>query len=499
MIQRLYEFLRQAGRPTVCVVGDMMLDTYVWGRVSRISPEGPIPVLHAQERDNRPGGAGSVSAMLAALGADVVPVGVVGPDGAGRALRDEIERAGMDAAGLIEAPGRPTTTKTRYLGYVQSAGRGVQQLLRVDDEETDPVPSETAGAVVEAVERAMGSAAVLVVQDMGKGLLTGAMISEIIASARGRGKAAIVDPERAEDYAAYRGATCILPNRFETELITGIELRTEDDCRAAAAKLLAGLDLDAVIIKRDRDGIFLATSQGERTAIAAYVRDVADVTGAGDMVAAAVALSLAEGADLSVAAALANFAAGIEVSRHGAAVLRREEVLEALRAQLEPTARKIKTREEIRGIVAGLRSRGRRVAFTNGCFDLLHLGHVRLLAHARAQADVLVVGLNTDCSVRRLKGPGRPINSEQVRARVLASLGDVDYVVLFDEESVLPLIRQVRPDVLVKGGDYDKSGVVGADFVEGYGGEVDLAPLAEGFSTTDIIGRIANKTDGKEA
>ena len=490
-----YEFLQRAGKPRICVIGDMMLDTYVWGRVDRISPEGPIAVLHTDARRERPGGAGSAAAMLAALGARTLPVGIIGSDAAGRALRRQMEQAGMDADGLVPSDDRPTTTKTRFLGYVQSAGRAQQQLLRVDEETTRPLSPAESDAVFEAARAAIGRTELVVLQDMGKGLLDGGAAAHLIAYAREQDKRVVVDPERAEDYSPYAGAACILPNRFEAELATGMELRHEQHFRGAAEKLLGDLALEAAIIKLDREGMYCATAAGERVHVRAAVRDVADVTGAGDMVTAAISLALAAGADCRCAVELANCAAGIEVGCHGATPLSRARVLEALQYRTEPTARKIIDRKEMRQLRERLRGEGVSVAFTNGCFDLLHLGHVQLIRCAREQADALIVGLNTDSSTRRLKGAGRPINDEGVRARVLSSLADVDYVVLFDEQSVLPLIEELRPDVLVKGGDYDKSGVVGADFVESYGGRVVLAPVAKGFSTTDIIDRIASNGD----
>jgi D-beta-D-heptose 7-phosphate kinase/D-beta-D-heptose 1-phosphate adenosyltransferase len=491
MLEAVYEFLRQAGRPRVCIVGDMMLDTYVWGEVARISPEGPIPVLRVQRREHRPGGAASVAAMVRALEAEALPVGLVGDDEAGRALRAGLADAGVDLAGLVTSPGRPTTTKARYMGYVQSAGRALQQIVRVDEEATGPLTVEEEQPVRLAIERAIEQADVVVIEDMGKGLLDGVLAAAIVEGARSRGKPVVVDPERTEDYSPYRGATCVLPNRFEAELATGFTLRNAEDYERAARRLIGELDLKAAVIKLDREGIYFATADGGGRHISTQAREVADVTGAGDMVTAAMAFALAAGADYGTAVTLANYAAGLEVRRQGATALPRAEVLDALRTQIDPATRKIRGRNEIERIAEELRRAGKAVAFTNGCFDLLHLGHVGLLSHARAQGDVLIVGLNSDASVRKLKGPGRPVNSQEVRSRVLASLADVDYVVLFDEESVLPLVKQVRPDVLVKGGDYTVEGVVGHEFVESYGGVVKLAPQVPGFSTTDIIKKIA--------
>jgi D-beta-D-heptose 7-phosphate kinase/D-beta-D-heptose 1-phosphate adenosyltransferase len=491
MLEGLYEFLKSAGRPRIGVIGDMMLDVYVWGDVARISPEGPIPVLRVQRREHRPGGAGSVAAMLSGLGADALPVGLIGADASGTLLEQCISQAKVSSSGLVRSATRPTTAKTRYLGYVQSAGRALQQIVRVDEEVTEPLPAQEREAVLGAARQAIAQADLVVIQDMGKGLLDARLVQDLVREAQAQRKPVVVDPERTDDYGPYAGATCLLPNRFEAELATGLAMRTAADYARAAHLLLDRLSLEAVAIKLDREGIYYATAAGEERHITTQAREVADVTGAGDMVTAAFAFARAQGADYGTAVSLANFAAGLEVGCHGAAPIARNDLMEAIRTEAEPTARKVVPRTEVEALAERLRRAGKRIAFTNGCFDLLHLGHVQLLHYAQSQGDVLIVGLNSDVSARKLKGPGRPINSEQVRSRVLAAIGDVDYVVLFDEESVLPLVRQIRPDVLVKGADYTVEGVVGHEFVMSYGGQIKLAPRVEGLSTTELISRIA--------
>jgi D-beta-D-heptose 7-phosphate kinase/D-beta-D-heptose 1-phosphate adenosyltransferase len=495
MLEAACEFLQNAGHPRICVIGDLMLDRYVWGDVARISQEGPIPVLRVQTTEHRPGGAGSVASMLRSLECEVLLVGLVGTDAAGESLQAALHDAGIDVSGLVRSSARPTATKTRFLGYVQSAGRALQQLLRVDQEDTAPLSTEESAQVRRAALAKADECDLLVLQDMGKGLFDPALLRELIGHTQASGKQVVVDPERTDDYAPYSGATCVLPNRFEAQTATGLPMAGEDDYRRAARRLLEELSLDCAAIKLDREGIYFATADGQEKHVTTQARQVADVTGAGDMVTAATALALAEGADYPTAFALANFAAGIEVGLHGVTPVPRWQVLEAMRAETDPTSRKIRSRKEIERLAADLRSAGKKIAFTNGCFDLLHLGHVELIRYARAQGDVLIVGLNSDGSARRLKGPGRPINSEQVRSRVLASLADVDYVVLFDETSVLPLIQQVRPDVLVKGGDYGHDEVVGHEFVESCGGQVKLAPAVKGLSTTELINRIAGRNE----
>ncbi|MCD6416992.1 MAG: bifunctional heptose 7-phosphate kinase/heptose 1-phosphate adenyltransferase [Planctomycetes bacterium] len=497
MPHSLQDLMDALGRPRIAVVGDMMLDTYVRGDVSRISPEGPIPVLRVEKREQRPGGAGSVAAMLAGFGADALPVGLVGEDAAAETLRRLLEAAPMDASGLVSTELRPTITKARYLGYVQSAGRAVQQIVRVDEELTHPLSVEEADAVAAAAESALERCDLLIIQDMGKGIFDDELVGRLIERGARLGKPVVVDPERRESYARYRGATCLLPNRYEAQIATGLTLRSDKDYARAARQLLDDLELDCALVKLDRDGMCYATRAGEEKRITTQTLEVADVTGAGDMVTAAFAVALAGGAGYHAAAKLANFCAGLEVNQSGATPLSRAQIMEALDQAEDPVSRKIVPRDQIEQLVDGLRARGSAIAFTNGCFDLLHLGHVQLIQHASRQADVLIVGLNSDSSARELKGAGRPVNSEQVRSRILASLADVDYVVIFEEKSVLPLIRQLRPDVLVKGGDYDEAGVVGREFVESYGGQVKLAPLAEGFSTTELIGRIGRNHEGK--
>ena len=499
MEEELVRFLQRLGRPRICVVGDVMLDTYVWGQVSGVSPEGPIPVLQVDRREHRPGGAASVAAMLCALGAEVSCVGVVGEDDAARELRRELQARGADTSGLVSCLGRPTTLKTRYVGYVQSAGRALQQILRVDEESASPIRPRERKEVLARVGKLSRRADVILVQDMAKGLLQRETLKNIISSTTLQGKAVLVDPEGGDDYSGYKGATCLLPNRSEAETATGVKLNREESYSKAAEKLLKDLSLKSVVIKLDREGIFYATADGEQKHITTHARDVADVAGAGDMVAAVVAMGIAGGMTLGQAAELANLAAGVEVSRQGAAAISRTELVEELRSRTDPVLHKIKTREQLLQTLSERRKRGEKVAFTNGVFDLLHLGHMSLIRHARAQADCLVVAVNSDRSAQELKGPGRPINAEQERARMLAALADVDYVVIFGEVSVRSLVELVRPEVLVKGGDYDRTDVVGHEFVESYGGTVELAPEVEGLSTSELIQRIARNDEGQDS
>ena len=495
MQEKLYSLIEKIGHPRVCVVGDLMLDTYVWGQVNRVSPEGPIPVLHVDRKEHRPGGAGSVTAMLRALEAEVTCIGAVGDDLTADELREELENIGADASGLVTCHDRPTIRKTRYLGYVHSAGRGIQQIVRVDEEMTDPLPGKVAEEAFKRVEKELQTADLLLIQDMAKGFFSLELLQRMIEAAREVDCPVVVDPDRHKDYAGYRHATCLLPNRQEAENATGFQLREEEDYRNATRKLVGEYDLETAVVTLDREGMFYATSDGEENHVATNPRAVLDVTGAGDMVAAMMALALSGGAGVHEAVSLANIAAGLEVSRQGASPVSRAELCAEIQAGFSPAQKKIKSRMELERILSERRKHGETVAFTNGVFDLLHLGHVELIRFASQQADCLVVGMNSDRSVRELKGPSRPINTEDIRAQTMASLPHVDYVVVFDEVSVLPLIKELQPDVLVKGGDYDESGVVGYDFVTSYGGQVKLAPQVEGLSTTEIIRRI---TEGEQ-
>ncbi len=488
----IYHQLNNMGRPRICVVGDMMLDTYIWGQVSRVSPEGPIPVLHVDRKRNRPGGAGSVGAMLRALEADVTCIGVVGDDHTARDFRQELEAIGIDSSGLVACPDRPTTRKTRYLGYVHSAGRGLQQIVRVDEETTDHMSEAVETEILAQINRQIPDADLLLIQDMAKGLFSENLLDNVIEAANDADCPIVVDPDRMKDYSVYSGATCLLPNRQETENATGLKLTDDESYRAAAHQLLEDVDLDAAVVTLDREGMYYATQSGEEQHIGTNPRSVLDVTGAGDMVVSMMALSLAEGCSVKHSVQLANLAAGMEVSRQGATPISRAEMLTEMQAESSPAQMKIKSREELRAILDERCQGGETVAFTNGVFDLLHLGHVELIRFASRQADLLVVGVNSDTSTKKGKGETRPIVPEDIRARTIAAFPNVDYVVVFDEQSVLPLIKKVRPDILVKGGDYGKKGVVGWEFVESYGGQVKLAPEVDGMSTTELIRRIGS-------
>ena len=482
----LPEVLRSLRRPVVAVVGDLLLDRYVFGSVGRVSPEAPVHVLRVEREEERPGGAGSVAVMAAGLGARCRVAGITGDDPAGERLRALLRAAGADARGVRRVRGRPTTVKTRL---VARNAAGHQQVLRVDREDDAPPPAGDLRALAAAARAAVRGADAVVVSDYAKGALPDGVLRAVLEEARRRRVPALVDPKRA-DFRAYRGASVVTPNRAETERATGRAVRTPADAEAAGRALARDLRLDAALITLDRDGMVLVPRRGPAVHVPTSPREVFDVTGAGDMVIAALAAALGSGASLEEAARLANVAAGLEVARFGAVPVSRDELLEAVHAPGGDAARKVLPRGALREALRARRARGEKVVLTNGCFDLLHSGHVRYLASARAEGDLLVVGLNSDASVRRLKGPGRPISTFRERAELLASLSCVDFVVEFREDTPERLVRAVDPQVLVKGEDWREKGVVGREWVESRGGRVVLAPLVRGRSTTDLLRRV---------
>jgi D-beta-D-heptose 7-phosphate kinase / D-beta-D-heptose 1-phosphate adenosyltransferase len=485
---RLIETLKNLSRGKVVLLGDLMVDRYLYGNAERLSPEAPVPVLHYQHEENRLGGGGGVAADLAALGCTVYAVGVIGLDEQGQQLRKLLTDAGIDAGRLIVDPSRPTTCKLRLVGSAQH--RHPQQLLRLDFERTVPVSGEIAEKLFQGTVAAMEGANVVAIEDYNKGCLPTDLLRRIFAAARQRKLPVIVDPAAVSDYSRYTGASAIKLNRTEAAKATGLSLEEPDHAALAANQLIAKLDLEAVILTLDKQGAFLATKQGEQRWLTTRPRQVFDVTGAGDMVLAMVAAARAAGADWADAVALANIAGGLEVERFGAVPIKPAEILHELLQENRGELGKRRTLEQLLPELEHYRSIGKKIVFTNGCFDLIHLGHVKYFQFAKREGDLLVVGVNTDSCIRRLKGDERPIISEDDRLGVLEELSSIDYLVTFDEETPINLIRAVKPDVLVKGADYTKEEVVGWDFVEQRGGRVALAPLVDGRSTSGVIQRI---------
>jgi len=474
----------------IAVAGEVILDRYVWGDVERISPEAPIPVLHVHRREEKPGNAGFVMANLRALGALPLALSVIGNDRNGLMLREILHDIGIDTRGLIIDADRPTIVKERMLGSVQSANRATQQLLRIDEEDVRPLAAPRERMFKARIVTTLKRADALLIADINKGLLTPGVLRTLIDTAKHRSIPVVIDPRMSHDYSIYLGATALTPNRHETELATGIKLTDRHAWRAAAELLIKKLDLQACLITLDRDGMYLAERGGQNTYIATAPRDVYDVTGAGDVVLIFFGYLIAAGLGLPSAAKIANLAAGIEVGRLGTEIISSEDLARALRPAHQSYEAKILSSEELALALDRERRAGRKIVFTNGCFDLLHAGHLHSLGFAHAQGDVLVVGVNSDHSVSLLKGPDRPIHKVGDRARLLAGLEMVDYVTVFDDTRAEGIIRRVRPDVLIKGEDYRGKLVDGQKFVEAYGGRVVLAPLLEGHSTSATITRM---------
>jgi D-beta-D-heptose 7-phosphate kinase/D-beta-D-heptose 1-phosphate adenosyltransferase len=463
-----------------------MLDRYVWGDVSRISPEAPVPVLRVTREETRLGGSGSVLANLAVLGAEVRPVGVIGNDAAGERVLALMAEHGVRDHGVLVDETSHTTQKTRLVARTQ-------QLLRLDHDTTVTVSRDLHERLVARALELLEGARLVLVSDYGRGVLTGDLCRRVAEEARRRGVPVIADPNRDAPFERYAGCTAITPNRNETHRATDVRPEDEGSIRAAAAALVERLGLEFVAVTLDKDGIYLLR-QGEARGqlFPAKARAVFDVAGAGDMVLATLGLALAAGAAPDDAVHLANIAAGLEVERLGVAPIQPDELEAELQTHTPPVLRRkiVANLTQVDARVAEARRRGHRVVFTNGCFDLLHAGHVTFLQGCRAQGDFLIVGLNTDASIRGLKGPDRPVLSLDERATVLAGLEAVDLVVPFDEPTPVQLIERVRPDVLCKGEDYRGKVVVGREVVESYGGVVQLVPLLPGMSTTHVIDRI---------
>jgi D-beta-D-heptose 7-phosphate kinase / D-beta-D-heptose 1-phosphate adenosyltransferase len=488
MSMALIQVMERLWRVPVVLVGDLMLDRYLYGNAERLSPEAPVPVLHYQREQLGLGGAGGVAADLAALGAEVRVVGVVGADESGGHVKRLLGACGADVRGVIECPDRPTVCKTRLVGLAQH--RHPQQMMRIDFEEHGTLAAQWTDRVIAAVGAAMDGAQLVCLEDYNKGLLTPEVCQRIIAIAKERGLPVLIDPASISDYARYRGATAIKLNRLETEKATRLPMQQELQFAAAGTWLLDHLDLEAAVITLDKHGAYLATRDGGRRWLKTRARQVYDVTGAGDMVLSMLAGARAAGASWVEAVALANVAGGLEVEKFGSVPILPAEIIQELLSDVHEHQGKQRKLDELVSEIQLHRASGKRVVFTNGCFDLIHLGHVKYFQFARQQGDLLVVAVNTDQSIRKLKGEKRPIIGENDRVSVLEELESIDYLICFDDDTPLRLIEQIRPDVLVKGADYKKEQVVGWDLVESYGGRIALAPLVDGRSTSALIKRI---------
>ncbi|MCC6680575.1 MAG: D-glycero-beta-D-manno-heptose 1-phosphate adenylyltransferase [Phycisphaeraceae bacterium] len=487
----LVSILDRWQRTRMIVVGDFMLDRHIYGNAERLSPDAPVPVLAAERREHAAGGAANVCLDLRALRCDVHCVGVVGRDVHGRTLRHELSKAGCKVAGLIAASDRPTTVKHNFVGLAQH--RHPQKMFRVDDEKRAAIPPDVEKKLLAKIDPLLKRADVLCIEDYNKGVLTPGMCQAVIRMAKKARVPVFVDPAAISDFSKYRGCTCITPNRSEASLATGLNAAAANGrtLERIGRRLQQDLSIANVVLTLDRQGLMLVRAKQPPLHVPTQVREVYDVTGAGDMVLAALASGCANGLDWPEALALANLAAGLEVERFGVAPIALHELLLAELERHRAESGKLRTLDQLAVELDAYRAQGKNIVFTNGCFDILHAGHVQYLRQARRLGDLLVVAINSDRSIRKLKGKGRPVNTQLDRVMVLSELASVDYIVIFDGLTPEPLLRRLKPHVLVKGADYKrKQDVVGWQIVEGYGGRIERVGLIEGLSTTNIIRKV---------
>ena len=473
-----------AGKTVLCV-GDLMLDEFVYGEVSRVSPEAPAPVIAVQRSETNVGGAGNVARNVASLGGRCIFVGLVGDDDAAAKLRAELAREKNIDSVLVCDPSRPTTRKVRFVSEHFST-----HMLRADWEKAQAAAGTVEQQLIDAILPQLARADIVLLSDYAKGVLTARVIRNVIDAAREAKKRVIVDP-KSLNLAIYRGATLLTPNRKEFAEATRSRADTDQSIAQAARDAMVLADCEAILVTQSENGMTLVPRIGEVVHVPAYPVKVRDVSGAGDTVVAALALALAAGADWEAALRVANAAAAVAIGKKGTAIVTAAELRRKIlpHAYLAAEEKIVASQAELDAHLAEWRKRGLRIGFTNGCFDILHPGHVQVLTAARGACDRLIVALNSDASTRRLKGEGRPVQAERARAEVLAALEAVDLVVIFEEDTPLKLIEQVKPNVLVKGGDYTRETVVGHDVVEANGGAVMLVDVLQGFSTTSLVNR----------
>lgn len=478
------QLLKSLSRLKFLVVGDLILDKYIWGTAGRISPEAPIPVVKVDREEFRLGGAGNVVNNLLALGCQVQVASVIGTDSSGNELKQQLAEKGLSVAGIQSASERMTTCKTRILA-------SHQQMIRLDQENCTAIDPEQEDQLLDFVKSSLTSVDAILLSDYSKGVLTDRVLAEIIRLAKKVSCPVLIDP-KGGNFSRYKGASLLTPNQGEAELAAGIKIHSSESLLAAGSYLHHELGLESLLITRSHQGMTLFTGEAP-VHLAADARDVYDVSGAGDTVLALCAVGLAGGLPALEAAELANLAAGIVVGKVGTATVSSAELLAAALKKDQNYHSKIISQEHLSAILEGQRNFGKKIVFTNGCFDLLHAGHVKYLQKARKLGDLLVLGLNSDESIRRLKGEKRPLLQQTERAQILAALDCVDYLTIFEEDTPAELIRLVRPAVLAKGGDYVAADVVGREFVESYGGKLVLVEFEAGKSTTNIIDEVLTR------
>ncbi|MFC1856711.1 D-glycero-beta-D-manno-heptose-7-phosphate kinase [Thermodesulfobacteriota bacterium] len=470
----------------VLVVGDLMVDEYIWGAVDRISPEAPVQVVSVNHADYTLGGAGNVVNNLVSLGTKVSAAGVIGTGANGRLLLGKFAELGVNVEGVIQETGRPTTKKTRIIA-------AHQHVLRIDWETKAEISDPTFASLIEFIEMKIPQVDAVLISDYGKGLLTDSVLCKLITFANKNRKITVVDP-KGRDFSKYTGATLLTPNKKEAAFAAGIEILDETTLAEAGNRILNATNIDRLLITCGKDGMVLFGREVAPYPIKAETRQVYDVSGAGDTVVAVVGLAVASGASFEVGATLANTAAGIVVGKVGTATVSIKELETALKTHPDEAVLKHKQIAELPGIIQELRRKGKRLVLTNGCFDLLHVGHIKLFSASKQQGDVLIVAIDDDDSVRAIKGPGRPVIAAAERVRILSALDSVDYVVVFSSDELLKLIEIIRPDILAKGSNYSSEQVFGHELVEKYGGQVVLVQVTEDISSTRLINDIKNLT-----
>jgi len=471
-------------RCRLMVIGDLMLDEYVWGKVERISPEAPVQVVTVNSEQYTLGGCGNVVKNLVSLGAAVSVLGVAGTGPNARLMLEKFDELGVDRRGIIQEPQRPTTRKTRIIAEHQ-------QVLRIDRETTREISAQTFDALAKRAEEIMADSDAVLLSDYGKGLVTGPLVARLAGLAQAHGKTIIADP-KGLDFSKYAGLSLLTPNRREASLASGIEISDEKSLAAAGKRLLEKCGVQKILITCGKDGMVFFEPGSEPMHFSTLAREVYDVSGAGDTVVAVLGLGIAAGLPFTQAISLANIAAGIVVGKVGTATVSRSELSRALQSGERQALSKQKSISELTQICREMHQDRKRIVLTNGCFDLLHVGHIQLLASSKQLGDVLIVALDDDESVRSLKGAGRPVIDASQRVRILSALDSVDYVLVFATRELARVIEAVQPDVLTKGSNYKTEKVLGREIVEKYGGRVELIPVTEAVSSSQIIKTIQN-------
>jgi len=473
-------------RCNILVVGDLMLDEYLWGEVDRISPEAPVQVVSIKNEDYAMGGAGNVVHNIVALGAKVIPTGVIGTGRNGEILLNKFKELRIDTAGIVQEPGMPTTQKTRVIA-------SHQHVLRIDRETDKTISNSTIDKITKFIEDNISHVDVVLISDYGKGLITKRLLSGLISAAQKHKKVTIADP-KGLDFSKYSGVSLLTPNKKEAALASGVEIVDESTLLKAGNKILQTVGLDKLLITCGKDGMVLFDQNEEPWKVRTKARQVYDVSGAGDTVLSVFGLAIASGASFKNTVAIANTAAGIVVGKVGTATISRQELVTALRPYEDNISSKHKNLSELPALIEELKKKGARVVLTNGCFDLLHAGHIKLLSASKELGDILIVAIDDDESVKTLKGPGRPVIGVKERVRILCALDSVDYVVVFSSRELKKLIEIIRPEVLTKGSNYTSEEVFGRERVEAFGGKVVLIPVTENISSTRIINNIKSNT-----